>query len=87
MLRESELIYISTGPHVEAAETLSRIAKVLQQYLGLGIRGSKFVLNNVHFWAIHGEEKKQCIFNKMSEVSKYMRECERVCKRIKDLYS
>ena len=57
MLRESELIYISTGPHVEAAETLSRIAKVLQQYLGLGIRGSKFVLNNVHFWAIHGEEK------------------------------
>ena len=87
MLRESELIYISTGPHVEAAETLSRIAKVLQQFLGLGIQGSKFLLNNIYFWGTRGEEEKRCIFNKMSEVSKFMRECERVCKRIKDLYS
>ena len=86
MLRESELVYISNGPHVNTAETLSRIVKVLQQFLGLGIKGRNYLINEIVYWS-ENKKKSMKLFTNISEASKYLRNCERTCKQIKDLYT
>ena len=89
MLRESELVYVSNGPHVDAVETISRIAKTLQQFLGLGIKGSNYLINDILYWnnSIEGKLPENTkLFKNVSEASKYLRNCERTCKYIKDLY-
>ena len=78
------------GPHVDAVETISRIAKTLQQFLGLGIKGSNYLINEILYWSnsIDGKLREDTIlFKNVSEASKYLRNCERTCKYIKDLYA
>ena len=63
MLRESELVYISNGPHVNTAETLSRIVKVLQQFLGLGIKGRNYLINEIVYWSKNKETSMKLFTN------------------------